>query len=79
MHYPIYRAWPAGRDELVAIVSETENAQTALEHFASEKPELAGYSLDSDSAGRLVLCPPMMRQYFYTYLDRIGDRGLVSA
>ena len=66
MIYTVYRATPLGRDDEPVGKVESWCALAALEEYASGQG-LPEWSVDSTRDGRLVLCPPFMRQYFYVY------------
>jgi hypothetical protein len=67
--YTIYRHYRADRDYPVASRS-AESAVAALEGFARHCM-IFDFSIDTDSAGRVVLCPAMgttiNHPRFYTY------------
>lgn len=67
MSYPIYFTKGTGaRDDFVTD-SDGWCALDALERFAASSA-VGGYSVDTDSAGRLFLCLDRCRGFFYTYL-----------
>lgn len=76
MNYPIYFTKGRGaRDDYVAVVSGDLNAVQALEHFAADRG-LDDFTVDTGD-GRVYLCLSRFQGFFYTYLDRVGDKAAI--